>query len=208
LSQQAIQFAGRAGRFAAREGIDVEVELALLSDQQVAYVQRLRDSLRGQDRMAISLGRLRILFSQLDTNGDGNAAAAEVPERFADQFAALLSRADGNQDKQLSEQEFKKFAARLDALEANRPPLAETTQRARQVIRRSDRDGDGLLQPDETPRRMAERFDRLDQNSDGQLDRAEVGRAVEILKTLRNSAEFPRNSAPAQKSDSKNSAQN
>jgi Ca2+-binding EF-hand superfamily protein len=208
LKQQATQFAGRAARFAAREGVDVEVELALLSDQQVAYIERLRNSLRGRDGMMNSPDGAFVLFSQLDTDGDGNVTAAEVPKPLAERFADILARADRNQDKQLSEQEFKNFSDRLGAFAGKQPPVAETLQRARQLIRRSDLDGNGRLSRQEAPPRMAPRFPRLDQNADGELDQTEVARGVEILETLRNSAGISPTSTPAKRPRPKNPAQN
>jgi Ca2+-binding EF-hand superfamily protein len=208
LSQQAIQFASRAARFVARERIDVKAEMALLSEQQVAYVERLRHSLRGRAEMMANPEGAAAFFDQLDTDGDGNVTASEVPEPYADRFAALLTRADRDQDNQLSEQEFKKFSARYGAFEANRPSVAETTQRSRQLIRRSDRDGDGLLTRQETPPRMAQRFAKLDQNGDGQLDQTEIARGVEILESLRKSAVVQPTSTPAKSLRSKNPAQN
>src|SRR5690606_23930504 len=148
---------GQAARFLSRQGVDVTAEMALLSERQLAYIERLRHSLRSRVEMMSSPEGASALFDQLDTDGDGNVTADEVPPAFADRFAKMLARVDRNQDKQLSEQEFNKFTARVAAIEANRPPLAETTQRARQLIRRSDRDGDGLLTRQEAPRRMAQR---------------------------------------------------
>jgi hypothetical protein len=55
---------------------------------------------------------------------------------------------------------------------------------------------------------MAQRFARLDQNGDGQLDSNEVARGVEILATVRNSAEMRATSTPARRPRSKNPAQN
>jgi Ca2+-binding EF-hand superfamily protein len=192
----------------ARERIDVKAEMALLSEQQVAYVERLRHSLRGRAEMMANPEGAAAFFDQLDTDGDGNVTASEVPEPYADRFAALLTRADRDQDNQLSEQEFKKFSARYGAFEANRPSVAETTQRSRQLIRRSDRDGDGLLTRQETPPRMAQRFAKLDQNGDGQLDQTEIARGVEILESLRKSAVVQPTSTPAKSLRSKNPAQN
>lgn len=207
LTQQSIQYAGRAARFVAREGIDVEVEMALLSDQQAAYVERLRNSLRSRGMMDTP-ENATILFSQLDSDGDGNVTAAEVPQQFVERFIDLLKIADRNQDKQLSEQEFERVAERLTSLDANRPSLAETTQRARQLIRRLDRNGDGRLNRQETPPRMSQRFARLDQNGDGQLDQAEVVRSVEILETLRNSARIQPASSAAEPSPTRKPGQN
>lgn len=187
LKQQSIRYLGISNRFIIRHGIDPEVELALLNDKQAAYVERLRTSLRPGSMMKNPENAM-MLFSELDTNGDGNVTADEVPAPYEDRFADLLQRADRNQDKQLSEQEFKSFSKRLAGFAANRPPLAETNQRVQEILKRSDRDRDGQLSRQEAPPRMAQRFKRLDQNRDGQLDSSELSRAVEILATLRNSA--------------------
>jgi Ca2+-binding EF-hand superfamily protein len=190
LSQQALQFAARAARFAYREKIDVPLELALLSDVQWAYYQRLRTSLRPRNTMANPENAM-MLLRELDTDDDGKMMADDVSEPLAERFAELLDQADRNQDKQLSEQELKNFVKRGAAISADRPALAETTQRAQQIIKRLDRNGDGRLDRQEAPPRMSQWFARLDQNSDGQLDEQEVARAVEILAALRNSAEIP-----------------
>lgn len=208
MSRQAIPFAGRAARFITRKGVDVPAEMALLSERQLAYIERLRHSLRSRVEMMGSPEGASALFGQLDTNGDGNVTADEVPPAFAERFAKMLSLSDRNQDKQLSEQEFNKFTERVAAVEANHPPLAETTQRARKLIRRSDRDGDGLLTRQETPGRMAQRFAKLDENGDGQLDQAEISRGVEILETLRKSAVLQPTSTPTKRPRSKKPAQN
>ena len=186
LRQQSIRYLALAKRFTVREGIDVEVEMALLNDKQWAYVERLRTSLRPGSMMENPDNAL-ILFAELDTDGDGNVTATEVPPPYTDRFNDLLERADRNQDKQLDEQEFKTFAKRAAKFSANQPPSANIDQGVKQLLRRSDRNGDGQISRKEAPPRMAQRFQRLDQNADGKLDQAELARAVEILAKLRNS---------------------
>jgi Ca2+-binding EF-hand superfamily protein len=189
LRQQAIRYTGMANRFVSREGIDVGVELALLTDKQWAYVERLRTSLRPGEGLA-NPESASMLFGELDTDGDGKVTGDEVPEPFADRFAGMLQRADRNQDKQLSEQEFQGFSERVATLQTNRPPLAETNQRVNQLLEQADTNGDGQLTRREAPRRIANRFEKIDRNVDGFLDRQELSRAVEILAMLRNSAGF------------------
>ncbi len=195
LRQQTIRYLALAKRFTLREGIDVEVELALLNDKQWAYVQRLQTSLKPGSMMQNPDNAL-VLFMELDTDGDGNVTAEEVPEPYADRFTDLLGRADRNQDKQLSEQEFKALSQRAAKFSGNRPPREETNQGVNQLLRRADRNEDGQISREEAPPRMAQRFPRLDQNGDGQLDQTELSRAVEILATLRNSAGIQPASAP------------
>ncbi len=196
LRQQTIRYLGIANRFIRGQGIDPEVELALLNDKQAAYVAQLRSSFRPGSMME-NPDNAPTLFSELDTNGDGNVTADEVPEPFAERFADLLQRADRNQDKQLSKQEFKSLSKRVAGVAANRPPLAETNQRVQDILKRADRDGDGRLSHPEAPPRIAQRFQRFDQNGDGQLDSSELARAVEILAALRNSADIQAVASPA-----------
>ncbi|MDZ4656611.1 MAG: hypothetical protein SH868_03430 [Bythopirellula sp.] len=195
LRQQTIRYLALARRFTMREGIDVEVELALLNDKQWAYVQRLQTSLKPGSMMQNPDNAL-MLFTRLDTDGDGNITAGEVPEPYAERFTDLLERADRDQDKQLSEQEFKAMSQRVAKFSESRPSLAETNQGVKQLLRRADRNDDGQISREEAPPRMAQRFPRLDQNGDGQLDQTELSRAVEILATLRNSAGIQPASAP------------
>jgi Ca2+-binding EF-hand superfamily protein len=187
LRQQAIRYVGAANRFVAREGIDAEVELALLNDKQWAYIERLQSSLRPGNMME-NPAASALLFAELDTNGDGNVTAAEVPEPFAERFGQLMKRADRNQDKQLSEQEFTAAGKRLAKFAGNRPAEAATNLQVQELLARADRNGDGLLSRQEAPPRMTQRFPRLDQNGDGQLDHNELARAVENIAALRNSA--------------------
>lgn len=148
LSQQAMQYAGRAARFATREGIDVKVELALLSDEQWAYVERLRTSLRGRRRATAKPSKVPPASASHDS--DGASAGNGVADRAAD-------------------------------------PLAKTTQRAGQLLRRYDANGDERLSRLEAPPRIAKRFTRFDKNDDGELDSTEIARVVEILARVRNS---------------------
>src|SRR5690606_35398094 len=122
----------RAARFATREGIDVKLELALLSDEQWAYVERLRTSLRGRDEVAKPTKAPRV-SDQPDTAGNGKS----VTDEFAE-------------------------------------PLAKIHQRADQLIRRHDANGDRRLSRDEAPPRIANRFAHFDENDDGELDSREI----------------------------------
>jgi Ca2+-binding EF-hand superfamily protein len=196
LRQQAGRYAVMAQRFSRRQKIDVELELSLLNDLQWAYVERLRSSLRPGSMLANSKNA-SVVFSQLDTNGDGKVTFGEVPPPFADRFAVLMERADRNQDKQLSEQEIKFLSKRIASLETNRPPLAKTNQLVKQLLRRADRDNDGRLSREETPPRLGKRFAEIDENSNGFLDKNELTRAAEILAALRNSAEIQPASSPS-----------
>lgn len=205
LRQQAIRYTGMAHRFALREGIDVDTELVLLSDKQWAYSEQLRSSFYPGERIT-DPANLMNLFTELDSDGDGNVTADEVPEPLAERFTGLLSRADTNQDKQLSEQEFRAFSERIAQLAAKRHPKAETRRRVNELLERFDENGDGLLSQSECPPRLADRFAKVDRNGDDVLDRQELSRAAEIIATLRNSAGFrPTSASSLGESTNKNS---
>jgi Ca2+-binding EF-hand superfamily protein len=203
LRQESIRYTGMSASFAFQQDIDVEVELGLLNDAQWEYVQRLKTSLRPGAGMS-DPANAGMFFTELDTNGDGKVAVDEVPEPMAERFTRLLERGDRDQDKQLSEGEFSTLTRRMAAFESNRPPLAETTQRAQHLLQRSDRNSDGQLSRTEVPRPMSRQFGRFDEDGNGQLEIDELGRAVEILARLRKSAGLPRASAAPAKQRGKN----
>ena len=56
------------------------------------------------------------------------------------------------------------------------------------LIEQFDRDNDGLLSRQEAPPRLSKKFDRIDANHDGSLDRQELIGAAKLLKRLRKPA--------------------
>jgi Ca2+-binding EF-hand superfamily protein len=186
LRQQSGRYGVMAQRFAFRQKIDVEVELALLSDPQWQYIERLQEPLRPGAMMG-NRANAAVAFSQLDTNGDGKVALEELPPPLAERLAGMWERADQDQDKQLSEQEFMIVRDRLAALQSGRDDPRRNRQGVKQLLKRADRDGDGSLSREEAPQRIANRFDSFDQNGDGQLSGDELIAAVDSLAALRNS---------------------
>jgi Ca2+-binding EF-hand superfamily protein len=186
LRQQAGRYGVMAQRFANRQKIDVEVELALLSDAQWQYIERLQEPLRPGAMMG-NRENAAVAFSQLDTNGDGNVALAELPPPLAERLEGMWERADRDQDRELSEQEFMVVRDRLAALQSGRDEPRKNRQGVKQLLKRADRDGDGSLSREEAPPRLANRFDTLDQNGDNQLSGDELNAAAENLAALRNS---------------------
>jgi hypothetical protein len=187
LRQQAGRYGVMAQRFAFRQKIDVEVELALLSDAQWQYIERLQEPLRPGAMMG-NRENAAIAFSQLDTNGDGKVALDELPPPLAERLAGMWEGADQDQDKQLSEQEFMIVRDRLAAMQSGRDDPPRNRQGVKQLLKRADRDGDGQLNREEAPPRLANRFANIDENGDGQLSGDELSVAAENLAALRNSA--------------------
>mgnify|MGYP001182204193 CR=1 FL=1 len=56
-------------------------------------------------------------------------------------------------------------------------------------LREMDKNGNGQISRDEAQGRIQRRFDRLDTNKDGQLDHAELEKAVELLRERAGGAE-------------------
>lgn len=186
LRQQAGRYGVMAQRFANRQKIDVEVELALLTDEQWQYVERLQEPLRPGAMMG-NRENAFAAFGQLDTNGDGKIALDKLPPPLVERLEGIWERADRDQDKQLSEQEFMAVRDRLATLQSGREAPGKNRQGVKQLIKRADRDGDGKLSREEAPPRLANRFDSLDQNGDNQLSGDELNAAAENLAALRNS---------------------
>ena len=173
-----------AQRVADQMGLDVEVELALLSEKQWNNVQNML-SRRGRANELGNPDRARELFRQLDANSDGQVTLEEVPDQFAQRFQQLLDRADRNRDEQISEDELMTVSRIMKAMEGNRPSADQIAKGTKQLLKQWDRDGDKRLSQQELPRRMAPRFDRLDQDGDGYLDRDEMARVVDLLSRFR-----------------------
>ncbi len=102
---------------------------------------------RGGGRMA---GRLR----DRDVNGDGRISRDEVPERMG----RLFGRLDANGDGFIDEDELEEIASGT---------------RVERFLER-DEDGDGRVSRDEVPEQMRYRFERIDSNHDGYIDREEL----------------------------------
>jgi Ca2+-binding EF-hand superfamily protein len=124
------------------------------------------------------------LFSRLDANHDGAIGADEVTSENRALFERLLRKADTNHDKSLSREEF------LASLVPSRPERAVETKEAavppqadavRYMLLKLDANENARIEKDEVPRQLRPIFEllleRLDNNSDGQLDRQELSRS-------------------------------
>ncbi len=195
LQQQAPQFAQLALRYTQRQQIDVELELALLSEQQHALVERLRGRVE-PGRPFATRESAEAVFSRLDFDGDGVIALADLPEEVQERMSSMLTRADLDGDKRITEAEFLKFRDQISRManQGSFNPQADqrTDQRIGLLLRRADTNGDGMLSRRESPRFLAARFPRADSNGDGQLDRQELS---QILKLLNSSSAGPNQSS-------------
>lgn len=183
LRQQAPRYALMAQRFAQQRGIDVEVELALLSDKQYALVERIKRPVRA-GRGLSDRNNAQAIFDRLDRDGDGSVAKDEIPDAIVDRLAALFERADSDGDGRLTEREFLAFSDRGLGVPTDAQMSAQVTRRVDQMIKRGDRDGDGLLSQHEVPWLLASHFDRADRDGSGRLDRRELATVLQFMERV------------------------
>ena len=118
----------------------------------------------------------------LTTLGIAGIAGADPAPPAADRprgqlHQLLLERFDRNHDGRLDPQErrhairaLRRLARRLAMQERRADGGARREARMRELVQRFDRNGDGVVSPDEMPPGMARRLQRLDRNGDGWLD--------------------------------------
>lgn len=127
----------------------------------------------------------RIFLLALDTDRDGQLAAAEI----AAASSSLLSALDKNHDGQITSDEYSPhIAARSDTA----PPVSNEVFTRLMVM---DKNKDGVLTKDEVPERMLPMFDRGDTNHDGKLTADEV-RAMATQSADPQGRPAGRNNAP------------
>ena len=109
------------------------------------------------------------MLRNADKDSDGKISKEEAPERMKENFA----RMDANSDGFIDEAELKQVFGRMRQGGAGGPGGAGAG-RAGGGMRDMDKNGDGKISKDEAPERMKENFDKIDTNSDGQLDQEEL----------------------------------
>ena len=115
------------------------------------------------------------LLNILDRNGDGQLQQMEI-----DMAVVALRRLDTDRDGVVSSAELAlaRSAQGNSATAPSRPDRPDTPPGVRPGGRfpgfaALDRDGDGNISKEEAPERMRERWDMIDSNRDGKLDKAE-----------------------------------
>ena len=113
-------------------------------------------------------------FATLDLNRDNRITLAEAENDLA--LVSVFRRADRNGDGWLTPEE---FVAALD-LAAHRPPQAEGPGAASHLFAELDEDRDGWISRWEAKQRRTVllRFDEIDRDGNGHLDRDELDRMV------------------------------
>jgi Ca2+-binding EF-hand superfamily protein len=123
------------------------------------------------------------LFNRLDANHDGAITAEEVTSENHTLFERLLRRADSNGDKSLSREEFlaSLVPSRPErAVEGKEPANLPQADAVRYMLLKLDANQNARIEKDEIPKQLRPVFEmlleRVDNNSDGQLDRQELSR--------------------------------
>ncbi|RJQ08458.1 MAG: hypothetical protein C4558_08000, partial [Dehalococcoidia bacterium] len=121
------------------------------------------------------------------THGDTGTGATHSPQEPA---TLRLTAADERHDDQESSQtkgDDESQVGRSGERRAQRrtqPEQGERGNRFINVLKQSDANGDGLIQRDEMPERVQGFFDRMDENSDGAIDAAELDAAAERMRQM------------------------
>ena len=131
------------------------------------------------------------LFDRLDANHTGKITLDDVPEKRRKLIQRVFAEAGVPDSGSLTKSEFVKG---LDAVLARRaangksarlgPALpANTKQLVKRLLKLSKRN-DGKLTKDELPKRIRNRFDKIDTNHDGVIDEAELRTWIAKIKRI------------------------
>ena len=126
-------------------------------------------------------------FNKADADGNGTLSRAEV-EKSMRRLAKTFDQIDANKDGQLSRDEMK--AAKRTHKHAHRKAhKAERQARAAERFKHADANGDSTIsrvEAEKSAPRLAQKFDAIDANKDGQLTQDEL-RAYREAKRSRKS---------------------
>ena len=132
----------------------------------------------GRSEMAGKMAQRMPLVMALDADKDGTISAAEL-ENASKALAKLDKDGDGALSSEELRPDFAGMAGEGKPREgrpgANGPPGKEMMAR---MFEQRDADNDGKLSGDEIPERMQQNLARIDENSDGVIDKSELGKAM------------------------------
>lgn len=121
-----------------------------------------------------------------DANHDGIITREEATAAADQRFDAI----DANHDGKITPDEMMAYRETMTARRgggdnAAPPPPPGGAKHAPGMGRRADPDGDGVITRDEYRARALERFDRMDANHDGRIDRTEIANMREMRQVDR-----------------------
>jgi Ca2+-binding EF-hand superfamily protein len=187
IAQNAPQLGLAATMGAARMQINVLAELARMPKAEMESMERM-DAYGRSAEMMSSPAQAAEMFTRLDANGDKLVSPEEASGPFADRLQQMLPRLDRDGDGKLSQTEFTEMARRISAFEQTPADPQAVKRTVRQLLKRFDGDGDRQLSVQELPRRMAENFDRTDQDANGKLDARELEAVAQTISRMQRGA--------------------
>lgn len=122
------------------------------------------------------LERIKQVLQNLDKDGDGKVAIADIPAEFKDRLAQL----DKNNDGMIEKSELGELRKMVGGQDA----AGGLGDRIQQMFAQFDKDGDGKVALADLPEQARERLSRLDKNSDGQIEKAELAGMAEEMKKM------------------------
>ena len=126
--------------------------------------------------MGAAMARRLPVMMALDVDKDGALSASEI-----ENASKTLAKLDKNGDGQLSAEELRPDVAAM-AREGMPGKKGQDGGRSKEMMVRMfdtrDTDGDGKLTGDEIPERLQGMMSRIDENSDGSIDRPEMEKAA------------------------------